>query len=176
MPSTMLDKVEHARILADLERICLVAGVQQRFLYDSMLKYCEAGEVDWVKNFQKYRAQGVPGLVLEGVARPDTRCQAIAAALLRNFIDARVIPLNTLIDQQVAGEAQSPTVLLVPNLFMIATGKVPAWRLQIAYDILLERSVQGKSSVVYVESLSGLTSVYGQPFADFLQGFRIVQK
>lgn len=173
---SVLDAKEHSRIIADFEQVCTTAGIQGRFLYESMTKHCGPVEVEWVRKFWAYKAQGVPGLVLEGVSHPDTRCQAIAACLVRNFVDARVIPLNTLIDStQNGGHAPSPTVLLIPNLFMQAMGKsVPAWRVQVIYDLLLERSTKAKPTVVYVEDLKGLVSIYGEPFRDFLSRFLMV--
>ena len=81
-----------------------------------MTKYCGPVEVDWVKRFWHHLRAGVPGLVLEGVTRPDTRCQSIAAALVRNYVDARMVPLNSLIDSTMNGNhPPSPTVLLIPE-------------------------------------------------------------
>jgi len=171
--SSVLDAKEHSRIIANFEHVCTMAGIQGHFLYESMTLTCGPVEVDWVKRFWKHKAAGVPGLALVGVSRPDTRCQAIAAALVRNYVDARVIPINTLIDSMMnGGSAPSPTVLLIPNLFMMAMGKhLPAWRVQAMYDLLLERSTRSKPTVVYVENLTTLKSVYGDPFQDFLTRF-----
>lgn len=170
----MLDTVEHARLIADLPHVCSIAGVQPKFLHESMTHHCGTNEVDWVKNFWKYTEEGCPGLVLSGT-RPDTRCQAIGAALVRNFIDARVVPLNSLLDHLQAGDVPSPTVLLIPNLFTVALHKaVPAWRVQMVYDLLLERSTHGKPTVVYIENMKQMTLVYGAVFADFLSNFKQV--
>lgn len=169
----VLDAKEHSRIIADFERVCTMAGIQGHFLYESMTEYCGPIEVDWVKRFWAYKKEGVPGLALIGVSRPDTRCQSIAAALVRNYVDARVIPLNTLIDSTMDGNhPPSPTVLIIPNLWMAAMSKnVPAWRVQAMYDVLLERSTRSKPTVVYVEDMKGLVGVYGEPFRDFLSRF-----
>lgn len=171
-----INSTEHGRIIADMERVSLIAGVQERFVKQSMSEYCSPEEIDWVKQFNKYRTEGVPGLVLEGVHNPDTRCQAIAGAFIRNFIDARVMPLNQVLELQEGGAMPSPTVLLIPNLFMVSVMKnVPVWKVQIVYDLLLQRSVQNKPSVAYVENLGDLKKTYGVPFGDFLSGFRIVK-
>lgn len=182
MPHTtgLLDAKEHSRIIADFERVCTTAGIQGHFLYESMKKYCGSIEVDWVKKFWMHKAAGTPGLALIGVSRPDTRCQSIAAALVRNYVDARVIPLNSLLDSLMnGGHAPSPTVLLIPNLFMTAMGSsknIPAWRIQAMYDLLLERSTKSKPTVVYVENMKGLVGVYGEPFRDFLSRFIPVEE
>ena len=104
----------HDRLIKDAEHFCAIAGIQQHFLRESMTKYCGEAEVEWVRKFRKYKQEGMPGLVLEGIKRPDTRCQAMAGAFLRNFIDASVIPVNTLIDAAKDGSVPSPTGLFVP--------------------------------------------------------------
>ena len=177
MTTGLLDAKEHSRIIADFERVCTTAGIQGHFLYESMTKYCGDVEVDWVKRFWHHKKLGVPGLVLLNVKRPDTRCQSMAAALVRNYIDARVIPLNTLLDSTMNGNTPpSPSVLLIPNLFMTAMGKnIPAWRVQAMYDLLLERSIRSKQTVVYIESMEGLVTLYGEPFRDFLSRFTQVE-
>lgn len=174
---SVLDPKEHSRIIQDFERVCTTAGIQGHFLYESMTKYCSPAEIDWVKKFWTHKAQGVSGLLLNGVSNPDRRCQAITACLIRNFIDARVIPLNQLIDDTQNGHRPpSPTVLVIPNLFIssIVGKNLPAWRVQAIYDVLLERSTRARPTVAYVEDLKGLVTVYGEPFHDFLSRFLIV--
>jgi hypothetical protein len=173
---SVLDPKEHSRIIANFEQVCTVAGIQGHFMYESMLTYCGPDEVTWVRKFWDYKRDGISGLILHGVKRPDTRCQSIAAALVRNFVDARVIPLNTLIESTLNGSTPpSPTVLIIPNLFVSAMGKnMPAWRVQAIYDLLLERSIKSKPTVAYVEDLTGLVALYGEPFHDFLSRFVIV--
>jgi hypothetical protein len=89
-----------------------------------------------------------------------------------------VIPLNTLIESTQNGSTPpSPTVLLIPNLFMNAMGKsVPAWRVQTMYDLLLDRSIKSKPTVAYVEDMDGVVKMYGEPFRDFLSRFTIVKE
>lgn len=176
MLSSVLHPERHKRLLADVEHILATAGVQRRFLEQSMTAFCGPEEIEWVKGFHTLRDEGVPGLLLNGVPKPDTRCQAIAAALLRNFIDARFMSLNHVLELKESGELPSPTVMLIPNLYLSSVGKaLPAWKIQILYDVLLQRSAQNKPSVVYVENLNDMAKAYGEPFADFLSGFKAVK-
>ena len=174
----VIDTDFHSRLIADKDHLCEVAGLQPKYLMESMTKYCKETEVDWVRKFPQYRAEGLPGLILTKVENPDTRCQAICGALIRNYVDARVIPVNTMMDMHDAGhgDAITPTVVLIPNMFVTVSGKsVPAWKVQILYDMLLARSVQSKPTVAYVEDMTTLMAQFGKPFADFLSGFRMVK-
>lgn len=175
----IMDPVAHARLIADLPHICDVAGVRPSFMEESMVGYCSPAEVEWVRQFpQKFKMGKLDlGLVLEGVSKSSTRCQAIAAALIRNFIDARVIPLNRLLEMHNEGQVPMPTVLLIPNLYVSAVGTgIPAWRIQVAYDLLLQRSVKNKSSVVCIEEMGSLGMAYGAHFVDFLSDLKVVKQ
>lgn len=176
--ATVIDNTYHQRLMADKVRVCEVAGLQPKYLLESMTTYCGDAEVEWVKHFPRHKAEGMPGLILTSMNNPDARCQAICGALIRNYVDARVIPMNTLLEMHEAGagEALVPSVVLIPNMFVATSGKgLPAWKVQILYDMLLARSTQSKQTVAYVEDFDGLTKLYGKPFADFLTGFTTVK-
>ena len=168
-PQSVLDAVRHARLLQDIEHVCVVANVPQKFVHTSMKNYCDATEIDYVVNFRLYR-ESFAGLILHGLSSPDTRCMAIAGALVRNFIDARVIPLNSLLLAMESSVVPDPTVLVIPNLFVTQVGRgLPAWKIQAVYDLLLNRFSANKPTVLAVESLSGLAGAYGSTFASHLE-------
>jgi hypothetical protein len=175
MVATVLDSQEHARLMSDIDHIAQVAGVQVKYIHQSMKDVCGETEIKWVKNYHKNRVLGIPGLVLEGVANPDSVCQSITGALLRNFIDARVIPLNQLLDLQASNDLPTPSVLLIPNLFVKMADStksgIPAWKMQTIYDILLGRAVRNMPTVVYIQDRDEFQKAYGVPFNDFLNQF-----
>jgi hypothetical protein len=175
MVSTVLDSQEHARLMSDIDHIAQVAGVQVKYIHQSMKDVCGETEINWVKSYHKNRVRGIPGLVLEGVANPDSVCQSITGALLRNFIDARVIPLNQLLALQAANDLPEPSVLLIPNLFVkMAEGAksgIPAWKMQAVYDVLLGRATRNMPTVVYIQDREEMQKAYGVPFANFLDQF-----
>jgi hypothetical protein len=165
---SILDKDLHSRLLADLNHVCELANVPATFVHQSMKGVAEEADIKWVKGFNVARNSGKAGLIIMG-HNPEVRMMAIAGALLRNFIDARILPLNTLLTLAEKGGAPEPSVLLVPNLFLRSAGKaIPAWKIQIIYDLLLHRLTSNKPSVLYVESMNALADAYGQVFADHL--------
>lgn len=166
---SILDKTIHSRLIADMANVCSTANVASKYLHVSMKQYCQPGEIKWVTNFRRYRAAGLPGLVLSG-ENPEERCMAITAALLRNFIDARIIPLHTLMSLQEKGEVPEPSVLVIPNLYGGQKG-IPPWKVQAVYDLLLQRATKGLPSVVYVESMDRLAIEYGPLFAGHLKNY-----
>ena len=173
MPNLILDPNVHARLIADAAHICEVAGVQQRYLGESMKSFCDVGEVDWVLNFKRYEAQGIPGLLIDGLVNPIVRCQAIAAALLRNFTDARVMPLNAVTELVRSDDMPVPHVLLIPNFHVSVGGESPvAWKTSLIFDLLLQRAALNKPTVLYVQNWKKMTTEYGPAITSFLATFK----
>lgn len=167
----VLDAVKHQRLIANLPHIAETANVPQHMIRQTSKPYLTASETEWLVHFRAYQAKG-QGLVMTGMQSiaPDMKMMAMAAALIRNFIDARVMPLGQVINLVEDGEMPSPSVLLIPNLYVQTVGKALSdWKVQHVYDLLLQRIVAQKPTVVYVENFDLLSNVYGPLFAQHLQ-------
>ncbi len=167
---SVLDPVKHSRLIADLARVCETANVLPEFVRHSAKPFLTAPELEWLQKLHEHRKAG-RGLVLTGkqAVPPEIKFQAMAGVLLRWFIDARVIPVHTLLSLVGDNELPVPSVLLVPNLFLVSQSKVfPAWRLHQLHDLLIHRRCSGKPTVVYVEDLLKMEQAFGQAFAQHL--------
>lgn len=171
-PKTVLDPVRHQRLIQDLDHVCTIANTPRKYVMESMTTFCDSNEVDWVVNFRLYRGM-YPGLVLVGKPNTEERCMAISGALIRNFIDSRVVTLSTLLDAAEAGTAPDPTVMVIPNLYVSSYGKtLPAWKVASVYDLLINRWTANKPTVIAVESLLGLQQAYGLAFSQHLNNYK----
>lgn len=170
---SVLDAVRHKRLIEDFQHICAVAHVPGKYVRESMIGYCDSAEVDWVANFRLYRHTH-PGLLITGKANAEERCMAIVGALLRNFIDARLVTLSQLLEAHEEGRVPNPTVMVIPNLFMQTVGgkTLPAWQLAVVYDILVSRWADNNPTVVAVENFSAMQQAYGLSFAQHLQNYK----
>jgi len=169
--SAILDNQMHSRLLDNLDELCAIANVPKAMLSQSATHYLSPVELDWLRNFRTYQSRNI-GLSLTAANErsPDVKMMAMAAALMRNFVDARVLPVNTVLQIAEDGGSLDCTVLLIPNLLIRALGKaLPAWKVQMLYDVLLQRFVSNRLTVVYVESMSALETEYGSVFANFLR-------
>lgn len=165
---SMLNPQVHERLIADKVQLCRMAGIPTQALEISAVGVCNPAQVTWLRDFNKHRSSGW-GMVLSG-PHAEARCVSITAALMRNFVDARLVPLNTLLMQVEKDAAPNPTVLVIPNLFIRVVGRsLPAWRIQALYDLLLMRSTEGKPSVVVVDNMQALEADYGSIFANHLK-------
>ena len=168
MMQSILDPVAHARLIRELLEVLRVANVPPQFVHSSAKSYCSETELDWLTNFHEQREAGVAGLAMIGVEAPENRCMAICGALLRNFVDARLVPLNVLIDDPQAG--MSASVLVIPNFYMRTYGKaIPAWKVQPIYDVLLARMTAVKPSVLFIESLKDMEAQWGPGMASLIK-------
>ena len=101
MPETeqsVLRPEKHRRLIADLASVCEVANVPPHMVKQSAKPFLSAKQLDWLVRFPQYAEAG-RGLVVLGeqAIAPDTIMMAMAGALIRNYIDARVVSLNTLL-------------------------------------------------------------------------------
>lgn len=152
-----------------MEHVCQTANVPRMYVETSMKDVCGPTEQKWFTDYPQHVTNGVAGLLYVEAPNAETRMMALTGAFLRQFIDAQLHSLNSIIDREQGTHPPDPTVLLIPNLYVRAYGKaLPAWKIQSVYDLLLSRFTSGKLTVCYVESLAGLADSYGKVFADHL--------
>lgn len=173
-PVSILNEEFHARLIEDIERYADVANVPVSMIHEPLAQYCSSEEVAWIKGIMLHRENRVAGLCLTGIdsKRPvETRMWAMAAALLRNYVDARILTMTTLLDEHKDGEVESPTVLLIPNLYVEYAGGKPNtnWQVNILQDILMRRMVEKKITIIYVQSIEGLKKNFGEGIGVFIE-------
>lgn len=172
MTKSILDEETHAGLIADMENISRTAGIHDRFIKTSMVGGAsKAKEIEWVVNYHKNRAKGLGGLALIGLIDAEERQMEMCGALLRNFIDARVVPLNAFFNSFDKGDAPNPTVLMIPNFHIVPVGKfaLPSWKVQIMYDTLMTRYASNRPTVLGIESLEHLRLGYGDAMANLIK-------
>jgi hypothetical protein len=165
--ASVLDPVFHERLVKDLARRCEAANILPEFVRRSAKPFLTAPELGWLQKYLQHPKEG-RGLVLTGhhTVPPDIKFQAIAGALIRNFIDARVIPVHPLLSFVQDDELPDPTVLLIPNLYLVSQSKsFPDWMLHHLHDLLIQRRCSGKPTVVYVENLTKMEQAFGRVIA-----------
>jgi hypothetical protein len=163
----------HVRYLAVLEQLASKAKIDPRFIRTSMEDFCGQPEINWVKNFRQLRSQGMPGLILVGLSDPETRCQALAGALIRDLIDPQVIPISDLAQNPSLGEV--PDVLVLN--FVAATHADPEVSSAAVAEIgaiLEKRAACLKPSVLYVQNMGSLKLNEGSSLSALLSQYLTV--
>jgi hypothetical protein len=167
----VLDKEVHDRLVADLGTYTRDAGIQPQWVWTKLSKTCGPTEMDYVRKFRFHQDAGaVHGLcyVRESGSDADVEehMSAIAGAFLRNFIRARVMTVHRVLEHLDNNDPIEATVLLVPNFFLSKKegGDLSKWHVTTLYDMLSERALAGKQTVIYASSIPELKAEYGTAF------------
>lgn len=161
----ILDREYHARLLADLERFAAKAGIPPEFVWSRMSQYCTQEEVAWVKRMRMGKDHGLC-LVGDFQVPIEDQMMAIAGACLRNFIDARVMPVQEVLSHLKSDSMPYPTVLLIPNFCLSKGdgGDIAQWQSSSLLGMLYSRLAKNLKTVLYIASESALEKNYGEAF------------
>jgi hypothetical protein len=164
--SGILVPAEHDRLVADIDNVARDANIPVRWVWTPLAEVCGPEEVEWVERFRFHAAEGSAGLCMSGSNMkidPETRMAAIAGALARNFVRARVMTVNKLLIAARDDDLPDMSCLLVSNFF-VEKGHVATnghWRSEALLDAMVARHTAGLQTVLYVASMAEMALDYG---------------
>jgi hypothetical protein len=149
-----------------LERFAREANITPDWIWRPLAEVCGADEVEWVRQFHFHTGSRTFGLVYVGwTSDPpvEDRMAAIAGALIRNSVNARVMMVHDLIDAAAKGAVPDISCLLIPNFFIgkAQGGDMPSWRVSFLLEVLLQRHAIGVQTVLYSSDLDTMSIEYG---------------
>jgi hypothetical protein len=153
----------HERLLPKLERFADEANILPDWIWTRLSQVCGPAEVDWVNRFKFHRGDKVSGLAYVGWNHDppiEDRMAAIAGALIRHFINARVMTVHRLINAASDSAVPDVSCLLIPNFFLGASDIRP-WQVSLLFDALLHRHGLGVQTVIYASDLQAMGVEYG---------------
>ena len=169
MGMTVLKAGVHDRLVQDIDQVAAMSRVPASMIRQSSVGVLSPALVKYIASFRKLRELGLANGYLTAPLKktPERIMMAMAAALIRNFIDARVFTLQNLIAAD--EDYLIPTAIFVPNFQNTFVGKpLASHQLQKLYSILLDRAVQDKVTVLYVENKARMMEQYGTAISDFV--------
>lgn len=173
--SGLLDKAYHDRLLADLTKVVEVAGIPAKFVWTKLSSFCGKEEIAWLRTL---RSSEQDGLAYTGkLNNPvEDKMMAMVGACLRNYIDARLMSVQDVIQLTKDGDMPSPTVLLIPNFCVDKAegGDIAQWQTSSLLGLLYTRASKGQKTVLYASSLAALEKNYGRPFRDTVEAHYLV--
>jgi hypothetical protein len=170
----VLQKDHHERLVADLDGYAKDAGILPHWIFQGLPDNVSSVERAYLKSFRRNTDEGVFGLVMTGDNSKgivETRMAAMAGALVRNFIRARVMTLGSVLDLLPRQEMPNLSALLIPNFFLSQAngGTVAPWQVNALFDYLVYRQVTGLQTVIYASDLSLLGKEYGLAFKSHVE-------
>lgn len=164
-----LNREYHERLLANLTLFTHIANIQPKYIWSSLKDYCKSNDLEWVKTI---KLQDTTGMYYSGKCHQPVEdvMSAIAGAMLRNYIDARMMTLQEVINHLKDNDMPAPTVLLIPNFYLSANngGKVATWEVSDLLGMLLQRMSQNLKTIIYINDVKGMEKEYGSTFADHI--------
>lgn len=166
----VLQPEAHQRLVESLSVVTRQANVPKHFITHSMKEHCSDNEVEWVMTYRKHIAEGSAGLCIVSGKNVEDQCLYMAGAFIRNFVDARVIPVQEVIAKTEAGDPPDCSVLIVPNFYLAKQegGHLAQWHISALYSLLLRRYTHGQATIVYVQNMKGLEAEYGRTLHEHL--------
>jgi hypothetical protein len=180
--SGLIDESAHTQLLADISGYTRTAGIPEHFVWTSINKYCGKDEIEYVatiKDSLTNRDGEVIGMVYlgdVGGAPVNERMMSIAGVCLRNYINAKVMTVQAVLESMKAN--QMPTnvsVLLIPN-FYDKDCQIAKWQVSDLLGMLYQRQQEGKHTILHISSMKELESEYGKSFKNHLRGKFVVIK
>ncbi len=174
----LIDEVQHIQLLSDIAGYTRTAGIPEHYVWTSATTYCGAAELEYINNIKKSLTDrdGLNiGMVYVGDvdgAAINERMMSIAGVCLRNYINAKVMTVQAVIDALKQGTMPSNvSVLLIPNFFSSrkSGGRIAEWEVANLLGLLYQRQQDGKHTVLHVSNMKELAMEYGESFEKHLQ-------
>jgi hypothetical protein len=166
----LLSKSFHDRLIADLQRLAQQAGIPAKFVWAPLSINCPEAVVEWVRGMQISQDSGFAYI---GKSDPpvETQMMAITGALMRNYVDARMMSVQDVLSRLRKETMPSPSVLLVPNFCLDKAdgGDIPTWQVSSLMGLLLDRMAQEKKTILSVGSMTALEKTYGSAFREHIE-------
>ena len=163
----VLQEAYHERLVANLDGFARDAGIQPFWIWTPLADTVSVAEIEYVREFRKHRVEGkTQGLAYFRVttkAEPERHMAALAGALVRNFVRARVMTVGSILDATAKREEIEATCLMIPNFHLSKDegGNIASWQVQNLHDLLVQRGQSGLQTVVYVSDFDTLRNDYG---------------
>lgn len=172
--SGVLNSQYHDPLIKDIKSVARSANIPESVLWNSMKDDCTDQEVEYIRNLRTASQEGIYGFAYVG--RPKGlsvagRMHLMAAACVRNYINAKVLTQKTVVSHLRDDDMPNPTVLLLPDFYMgtVEGGKVPDWIVYGLLSLLYDRHAAGDQTIIYVSSLTDLQLGLGQAFVNHVQ-------
>ncbi len=167
MSTDMLNKQDHQRLMDALPTIVAQSHVPEVFIRTTAHGNCDESDIAFLTNYHALKMNGVAGYCKVGGKGASRKLNFVAGALIRNYVDARVLSLES----SLTGAGEEPTVLLIPDFCVETNDGRPfvGWKVQQTYDLLVTRMSKSKPTVLYVQKFDLLETNFGTSVADFIE-------
>lgn len=193
-PNGVLKPGVHDPLYADLPKLAMAAGLggAQQFVVKSARPWLDKQEVEWAGSLNQRMAEGRAGMLYTGdVPKVPQRFMALTGAFLRNYVNARFLPLQLALDEFRSEGTVTASILLIPDFHVPVGAGVtgirglsgtykdkqraerstskPQFVIDTVSSLLLERLSAGQYTYLFSEDPSRIAQDYGPYVLRLLQ-------
>lgn len=172
--SGVLDGVRHMHLLADLEYYAERAGVDPHYIWTPAASQLTKEEISYLRRcLVLAKTENVSGLVYTCPGDVTKRFAVMCAALLRAFVDARLMTAQQVVESVKSTGGPEATVLFIPNFYSaMEIGKFDNARVAALGDVLCNRAALGLQTVIHVADVKSVKDKLGGRVASILETMR----
>lgn len=176
--SKLLDKDHHERLILDIEKLALVAGVPPSVIWSRASSFCTPDEVNWLRHIRSTEDAGLAFMGKGFASSVSDKMLAMVGVFLRNYTDARLMPVQDVLSLLKSGDMPACTVLLIPNFCMEKdnAGDIASWEVSTLMGLLLSRSNRGLKTILYAPSMTTLEKQYGNSIREHIEDRYAISK
>jgi hypothetical protein len=162
----VLDPVKHVGLAADIDFYAERAGIKPHWIWTSALPFLTKQEVGYLRACKTiYENSGCVGAFYLGADDVTERMSRMVGALVRGFVDARLLSAQRLIDYVDSGQLPEATVLFCPNFYSSPEfGNFSERRIAALSTVLYERASSGQQTVIHIDHRKKAMGHFGQRF------------
>lgn len=157
-------------LVMNIEKYAKDAGIPAHYIYRSMFDFTENGVADWMRYYKGNLRRGIYGACLVSDDDALKKFSAVIGCAIRNYINARLMTIQEVIDSRKEGLKLSYELIAVPNFYVSKEegGNIPTWDSALLLSWLYERYAASQQTVIYVSNMQNLGSAYGTAFQKFI--------
>jgi len=131
---------------------------------------CTAAELEYAAGFRQWKDSNVAGAIYFGSLDSfQDRMNAMCGALIRNFINARMVPVKTICTRIKSKQDIEGTAIFIPN-FLVGENQYEwaDWDKSGFYDWLYQRNMEGKQTILGSKSMKAVKSMFGDSLYEYV--------
>lgn len=153
---------KHERLVLDIDHYADRAGITPTHIWTSAKTSLSEPDVKYLTKCLKLAQEGIPGAVYEGTKDYTEQMALMAGALIRAFVDARVMTVAQVLEAIDDGDHPEATVLFIPNFFSLHEfSKYDMKKAAALGDLLTHRAMRHEPTVIKVDSINDMFSRFG---------------
>lgn len=156
----------HWQLVPQIKMLAEQAGIPEYYIYHTAQKILIAEEIDYVANWRSLPAKAFAGAVfLKSDENYIEKMHCIVGLMLRNYMDARYITLQDLVERLKLHEPITSRLFCIPNFAMAEGSEIARWERSDVISFLLNCHANGVQVIVGADNKLQIEKQYGSVIA-----------